>query len=606
MIVPFMWWRARPLALTGAAIVTAEALVAVAGAAAIPLAVAALVLAPGLALVPLLPPRARGDLVTSLAAAPVLGFAASAVALVTVSSVGLALDDATVRLVPAALVVAGLLIRGTEPPLVTPRRDALAGAGLLFAVVVGMVFEGRVLAGSPVPGNDWGKYVLYADEIRRHGALLIDNPYWLLGVPFREDPGTPALYGSFLLMTGEHAAVLMHGIWVFAVVTILAVFVLVRSFWGPIAGVVAALLWAVLPISHDILAWHGLPNQAALALLALVLLFCGALLVDRLPGTAAVGFALTLLGLAATHRLSLLMGLGAVAITVAAAFVLGDLRRSARTLVHTAVAALVLGGGLAYDLVERQRTFGGTLSYADYLSSKFPIGATVRDLSLAFTAAAVVAVVLGVIRARRDRALLPVLGLFVFTLACAYAWVVQLPLAYVRMAYYLPLSLVPLVAVAVTQLPRPRHAVAAGAAVAALAAVAAWPAAEQVRRFYAFVNPPSLRGLDAVSAQLEPGEVVVTDRCWSFLATWLLHTRTLPGLYPPDIQPRAELARARQAQAILAGTPRGEELARRLGVRFVVVDPTCPDPEGVPIEPPGIGTPVFVSERLVVLRIGAG
>src|SRR5687768_2790156 len=126
MIVPFMWWRARPLALMGAAIVTAEALVAVAGPAAIPLAVAALILAPGLALVPLLPPRARGDLVTSLAAAPVLGFAASAVALVTVSSVGIALDDATVRLVPAGLVVAGLLIRGTEPALATARRDALA------------------------------------------------------------------------------------------------------------------------------------------------------------------------------------------------------------------------------------------------------------------------------------------------------------------------------------------------------------------------------------------------------------------------------------------------------------------------------------------------
>ena len=102
------------------------------------------------------------------------------------------------------------------------------------------------------------------------------------------------------------------------------------------------------------------------------------------------------------------------------------------------------------------------------------------------------------------------------------------------------------------------------------------------------------------------GTVVVTDRCWSFLTTWLLHTRTLPGLYPPDIQPRAELTRAREAQAILAGTPRGQELARRLGVRFLVVDPTCPDPEGVPLEPPGIGTPVFVSERLVVLRIGAG
>ena len=69
------------------------------------------------------------------------------------------------------------------------REDALAAAGLLVAVAAGLILEGRVIRGSPVPGNDWAKYVLYADEIRRHGSLLIDNPYWMLGVPFREDPG---------------------------------------------------------------------------------------------------------------------------------------------------------------------------------------------------------------------------------------------------------------------------------------------------------------------------------------------------------------------------------------------------------------------------------
>src|SRR3712207_9548188 len=42
-------------------------------------------------------------------------------------------------------------------------------------------------------------------EIRRHGALLIDNPYWMLGVPFREDPGVPALYGAYLAMTGDRS-----------------------------------------------------------------------------------------------------------------------------------------------------------------------------------------------------------------------------------------------------------------------------------------------------------------------------------------------------------------------------------------------------------------
>ena len=76
-----------------------------------------------------------------------------------------------------------------------------------------------------MPGNDWAKYVLYADEIRRHGSLLIDNPFWMLGVPFREDPGAPAVYGSYLVIGGQSATVLVHGIWVFAVIAILTTFV---------------------------------------------------------------------------------------------------------------------------------------------------------------------------------------------------------------------------------------------------------------------------------------------------------------------------------------------------------------------------------------------
>jgi hypothetical protein len=134
-------------------------------------------------------------------------------------------------------------------------------------------------------------------------------------------------------------------------------------------------------------------------------------------------------------------------------------------------------------------------------------------------------------------------------------------------------------------------------------AVIGWGRAGDVRSFYAFADPASLRGLDVVAARLHPGEVVVTDRCWSFLSTWLLHTRTLPALATEDIQPKAELPFARRAQAILDGTPRGVADARRLGVRYLLVDPTCVTPQGEPVESPLLGDPVYVSRRLVVLRI---
>jgi hypothetical protein len=584
--------------------VAVEALIALLGGHVPPLAALVLLVAPGLALVPLLPERARRDLVTCLAAAPALGFAASSVALITAASIGLPLNGVVIRLAVAALVAAGLAFPGRPEPLVRLRReDALVAAGLLVAVAAGIVLEARVIRGSPVPGNDWAKYVLYADEIRRHHALLIDNPFWMLGVPFREDPGTPAIFGSYLVMGGQSATVLVHGIWVFAVVAVLTAFAFVRTLWGAAAGVVAALLWAVLPISQDILGWHGLPNLAALSILLLVMLYGACLFIGRLSLAECAGFALLLIALAATHRLSLVVGAGALAAMLGTAFVLGDLGRMAGSVGRVAAAVVLLGGGVAYDLVERQRTFGGTLSYADYKASKLPVVHTAKDLTLVFTAAALIALVVAVRRVGRDRALIPVLAMLGITLAGAYAWIVHLPLGYLRMAYYLPLALVPLVAFALAELRRARTTVVTGAVLALVVAAFAWPAAHNVRFFYGFTNATSLRGLDAVAAQLRPGEVVVTDRCWSFLATWLLHTRTLPALYPVDIQPKAELARAEEAHAILDGTPRGSALARRLGIRFALVDPTCPDPDGNALAPPRVGTPAFTSERLLVLRL---
>jgi hypothetical protein len=100
--------------------------------------------------------------------------------------------------------------------------------------------------------------------------------------------------------------------------------------------------------------------------------------------------------------------------------------------------------------------------------------------------------------------------------------------------------------------------------------------------------------------------VVVTDRCWSFLGTWLLSTPTLAALDPPDIQPKAELRFARQARAVLRGTPEGRAVIEREGIRYAVIDPTCTRADGGASEPPRVGRPVFVSTRLVVLRIGAG
>ena len=187
--------------------------------------------------------------------------------------------------------------------------------------------------------------------------------------------------------------------------------------------------------------------------------------------------------------------------------------------------------------------------------------------------------------------------------ALAYSWVVHFPLAYVRMAYYVPLALVPLVAMAVTRLLRPRLAALAALALTLAIAVPAWGAAGNVHRFYDFANHTTLSGMRAVSADLRPGDTVVADRCWSFLSAWLLHADTLPALDPADILPKAEVGPAAEARAILAGTPRGRALARQLHVRFILVNPLCVSQDGRRARPPRLGRPFFVSSRLVAMRL---
>jgi hypothetical protein len=598
-------WRDRSLGTAGLAIALLDALAAAAGHPISGLAAATLLLAPGLALAGLLPRALRIHPVAVLAAVPAVGFAASSVALVTVARLGLPLTGLSTRLVIGAIIVGATLALPVRERF---ERPAWSEPALLaFALVAGIVLQGRVLHGSPVPGNDWAKYLLYADEIRRHGSVLIDNPYWMLGVPFRDDPGTPAVYGAWLTMTDVPVSVLAHGIWVLAVMGILSVFAWVRALWGPVAAGIAALLYAVVPINQDILGWHGLANVAALALMPLILLSATELLRGRVGRREAAGLGLLLVALAAAHRLSLTVtGLTLVAAGLVA-LIAGERRRILRGAAWTIGATVLLGWGVAWHLIDVNRTFGGTQGYEAYKNSKVNLHLVALDLTWPFVIAGAAGALCALWAVRRRPALGIPLALLLVITALAYSWKLHLPMAYLRMAYYVPLAAVPLIAaLAVTRAGRAARGLPAALAAVALAGVvvhSAWARAADVRSFYLFADTPSLRGLDQLTRQIKPGEPIVTDRCWSFLSTWLVHTPTLAALYPEDIQPKAELPFARQAQSVLAGTPSGVALARRLGVRYLLVDPACVAPDGEPIRAPRVGVPVYVSQRLVVLQI---
>ena len=587
-----------------AALVIGEAVLAIFGVRSVALASLAL-LAPGWALIPLLPAAVRRRPVAALAAAPILGFAAVSIVLITWSVIGLPLSGTWIRLLLLVIVALALGLWAGAPAPRRPRRGEVYEAlGLLGALAVGLVLALRVAGSTPLPGNDWAKYLLYADEIRRHGALLIDNPFWMLGVPFREDPAVPAVYGSVLLMARASAGILANGIVVFTVLQIAAVFAFARAFWGRAAGVLAAFLVAVVPATQDMLGWHGLPNVAALALMALALASLATFASGALDRPGMVGAAVVLVGIAATHRLSLIVTLGAAALVIVGRLLVREGRgRAARDAGVVAGLAALLGVGVWVDLVTRQRTFGGTQPYTAYLDTKVDLGLAVRDISPVLAAALGAALVVVAVWRRSDRALWPAIAMLAVSAGLAYVWLLHVPNYYARMVFFVPVAAAPVVAAVVVRM-RPVALVAALTVVAvAFTTVQSYDQAPRTRAFYAFANPVSLRGLDALAPILRPDEVVVTDRCWSFLGTWLLHTRTLPALIPQDIQPKAELVRARQARAILDGTPAGRAQARTLAVRYALMDPLCPAADGsLPTPPPGASV-VFASPRLAILRL---
>ena len=441
----------RPLAVGAGVIVALEALLGSAGASAPLLSVAALVLAPGLALAPLLPERVRESSLSVLAAAPVLGLRGE---LGPADHARQPRHHARRNRDPARARRAGRgrprSCPGRKRHGRSPRTDWPVAAGLALALGLGALLQQRVIGGNPVPGNDWAKYLLYGDEIAAHGHLLITNPFWMLGVPFREDPGVPALYGSFLSLSGEPASTLSHGIWVFAIVSILAVYTFTRAFWGDLAGVIAAGLWAVLPISQDILALArraqpggDLPPRADPRLH----LGADRRRARRRRGRGAWPAAGRPRGGSPAERTRGRHGHSRGARLEPHCG--GAARPAARSCAAAASPASPRSSSAPVSSTtwsSARGRFGGTQDYRAYLSAKVNLGPVVSDLSVIFTVLAVAALVFAVRLATRDRAVAVLLSLLAVMIALAYSWVFEIPTAYFRMAYYLPLALVPLVA----------------------------------------------------------------------------------------------------------------------------------------------------------------
>jgi hypothetical protein len=567
--------------------------------------------APGFALIPFLPPELRAAPIGWLLAAP-LGFASSSILLITASTLGLALSPGAIYallIVVCALALVAARAIGSPAPAArlrgAPEVALLLAAVLLLAVGL----EARAIGGSPVPGTDWAHYLLYSTEIAQHRELLLDNPLWMFGdTPFAEDPGVPSLYGAYLIVSGHGPGLLYHGIWVFAALGIVTTFVFVRTLFGDVAGLVAAAIAAAAALSLNMLTWHGLANTYAIMYIPLILLAVGMVLRGNDSWRWSGFLALFLVALAAGHRLSFLIV--AVALVVLLALCLArDARLAARFAAQTLLAAVVLGWGVALYLLRQADAIGGVQGYEAYLPTKITgviVDLVVHNLTWPVIAAVALALIaiLSRRRLRTDPASYVPVAFLAALLLVGFSWVVHFPTDYNRIIYFLPLPIAALVGIGWTGIPRRLVPVAAVVTILTVAWVStlSYDRVGGARDYYSFLDTASERGLELLAGRLAPHDVVAADRCWSFIAPWLLRHRVLAGLDPSNNLAAADAGPSAIARRILRADRRSPALARRYGVRYALIDPLCDDENGRRPAVPTHGTPVYESTQLVILR----
>jgi hypothetical protein len=447
--------------------------------------------------------------------------------------------------------------------------------------------------------------MLYASEITKHHSLDLQNPFWMQGLPFRDDPGAPTLIASYLLLGKSAVASALPMIWVFSLAAALSVFVAARVLWGAGAGLIAASLYAVTPMNFDMVSWYGLANVLALVYLPLSVAAIGLMLRGGSEWSCVALLAITVVAIAAAHRLTFLF----TAITLALVFFAGVALSPRKTLVlatRTTVLALVLGAGVFVDGMRRTTGAHGLQAHNAYDVTRIQWRFVARDLSWAVLICGALAIVLLVVSLllRRDNADVILIALALAVLILGYSWIVHFPVAYIRATYYLPLTLT----LAIASVLRNVRFALLGFLVLALVintATRTDALIPNVREFYSYVTPQSLRGLGHLEAATKPKETVVTDGCWAFLAEWLLQRPTLAALDRSQILFAEELKPARQAHEILYEGHSGLLLARHLGIRYALVDPKCTHATGATYDPPAVGRPLYLSKRLVVLDLQA-
>jgi hypothetical protein len=558
----------------------------------------------GISLLPLLPAALTRPALQA-ALLPALAIGSFAALLITVSIVEIPLTELTVRLSVLALVLAcglgGAAARSRSPlpdrPVWSLRRE-LAALGLLAAIAVYAFASAWDLATPFQPtGSDVGHYLLYSDEVVAERALLIDDRYAGDGRVFADPPSVGALYGGFLLLDGISSWTLAWGLLAVSTISVLSVFVAAGGLWGLAAGLAAAAAYAVAPIRLDTMYWHGLGTSLALVFLPVVVLALALMFRGGRDWRASGLLAFALIGVAAAHSTTTVV----TALLVALVPLVDALWRALRTrrpvdavrdswhegvlqpVVLGVALGFGLGAGVVVHLVRQASALGDPVDFRFLGTEWLDRAAVAGYFSWSFLALAVIAGVVVAVtpRLRRDPAVWALISLALACVVASQLWRIEVAFEYRRVVYYLGIALVLVIGLAFVRLRN--RAVLVAAFVLAVVFVARGSVGLRLpERVLEGSRPesPTYVALTELRSRLDSGalpaaDLLVTDGCLGIVVPYVLRRTTLPAFTERQVGFVDRMPLARQAATVLAGGEAGREVARELGIDYVVASPAC-------------------------------
>ncbi len=585
-----------------------------------------LLLACGAVLLPLLPDELDRPALR-LAVLPALALGSFTIVLTTISALGIEVTEASIRGAVSLFVLgAAALALAVGRPAVrersSARREVAAVAAVLALGGVALAASWDVVGTFPPRGTDWGHYLLYAEEVDRQGALLIDDPLsGEEGQVFADPVMVGTLYGGMLILDGISSRSLAAGVSFASAASVLSVIAAAGGLWGLGAGLVAGGLYAAAPIRLDPMYWYGLGTALALVFLPLVILALGLIFRGRRDARTVVLLGLSLGWVAAAHSTTAVV----VALTMVVAVAIDALRAVTRSrsggaylrrwwrdgaigpLLAAGAVAAVFASGVVVHVLRQARRLGDPIDWRFFDPDWLTWGTLDEYLSAEYLLLGCASVVLLVVwrKSWRDPALLSVAAVLLASLAASQLWRLEISYEYRRAVFPFGLALAVLMGAALAKVSR-------WSTVGPVALVVCVYLAHETfglrlpQRLVSETEPTSSAPevLDSVRTRIERGELpdtklVVGDQCLHFIVPYLLERPTISAFEKWQVAYESRIPAARRAATVIAGGLDGRRLATELGVGYVVVDPRC-----TPTPAPGLGGVVVAeNDDIVVLRL---